>query len=420
MRNKRFTEHLVPFHSGHERSLHFVGRPGHGHHSRGHGDGDASPSACNGPFTRFACNDDSGLLRSAISTNLTANITYYVVVWVGPVTDVSATPLNIQLRVTRPVAPTNNVCSQAEVIPTDATLPYSTLVTDTTLADETGDPPSSCAFGARSVWYQFSPPSAGIYIFSTGADTVTTVDDTAMTIYRNNGGCGGTFTEVVCSDNGFGRALVSASLTNGQTYYIVIWDETFESLSPAPSGYIAGETSIQLRVSRATAPTIVTLGASSIASTGAVLTASINPNGAQSRYWFEWEPRRVMATRPRSGAAFRHGEHHELDSDRRLSSQHHHSLPRGGDEFRRPVERDRSDISLFQHPSATAWRQRDHVPGGSYYFTFSGSPAHLYVVQASANLVTWTNLGPATESTTPGQFRSPQIGTPVLPQRFSE
>jgi hypothetical protein len=370
-----------------------------------------SPSACNGPFTLFACNDDAGLLRSAISTNLTMNTSYYVVVWVGPVTDVSATPLNVQLRVSRPQSPTNDLCLAAEIISTNA-MPYSTAITDTTLATEMGDRVSSCAFGARSVWYRFSPPSTGIYIFSTGSDTGTTVDDTAMSIYRNTAGCNGTFTEVICSDNGFGRALVTTSLTNGQTYYIVVWDQSFASLPPAPSGYIAGETSVQLRVSRATAPTVATLGASSIASTGAVLTASINPNGVQSRYWFEW------------GTTTSYGNTSAVPLLLAGTSTLTNSIPIGGypantaihyravatNSIGRSNGLDQTFLYLGTRPQLAIARV-------NYRLTFSGSPAHLYIVQMSTNLTSWTDLGAAQEMPS-GQYGYTPSGAAALSQRF--
>jgi hypothetical protein len=221
----------------------------------------SSSSAC-GPFTLFACNDDPGPLSAAISTNLVANTSYYIVAWVGPVTDVTNTPLNIQLKVSRPVVPVNDGPCGAEVIPSNGPFPYTNSITDTTLATETSDPPYSGCLpftGARSVWYRFSPTTTSIYIFSTGSDTATTVDDTVMEIFLNTGGCSGTFTTVACNDNGVGRAIATASLTNGQTYYIVVWDNTFPSIPGEPSEYIPGETLVQLRVSRATAPAVVTL-----------------------------------------------------------------------------------------------------------------------------------------------------------------
>src|SRR4030095_9720317 len=120
-----------------------------------------------------------------------------------PVTDVTNTPLNIQLRVSRPALPVNDTCSGAEIIPTAANFPYFTTNSDTTLATETGDPIVTCltANGVRSLWYRFTPATTGLYIFSTGSDTKTTVDDTAMEIFQNTGGCGGTLTSVGCSDN---------------------------------------------------------------------------------------------------------------------------------------------------------------------------------------------------------------------------
>jgi hypothetical protein len=40
-----------------------------------------SASSCSGPFTRVACDDDACEFQSAITTNLTAGTTYYIVAW---------------------------------------------------------------------------------------------------------------------------------------------------------------------------------------------------------------------------------------------------------------------------------------------------------------------------------------------------
>jgi hypothetical protein len=375
-----------------------------------------SQGGCNGPFSLSACNDDSGLLHSAISTNLSASSTYYVVVWVGPITDVSATPLNVQLRVSRPITPTNDVCSGAEIIPTAAALPYLTAVTDTTLAAETGDPASSCAFGVRSVWYRFSPAAPGTYIFSTDSDTVTTVADTALTIYRNSGGCGGTFTEVVCNDSGFGRGVVSASLTNGATYYIVVWDQSFSSMPPAPAGYIAGETLVQLRVSLKMPPTVVTLGANSVTSTNAVLTSSINPNGALSRYWFEW------------GSTMSYGSTSAVRLLLGGTIPVTNSIPIGGYPSNTTIHyravatnslgqsngQDRTFLWSSARPQLVS---ATNLADGSYRFSFAGNPDQLYLVQFSTNLMTWKGLTAAFEFLA-GQYQFIRGRTNALSQEF--
>jgi hypothetical protein len=40
-----------------------------------------SAGSCSGPFTRVACNDDACEFKSAITTNLTAGTSYYIVAW---------------------------------------------------------------------------------------------------------------------------------------------------------------------------------------------------------------------------------------------------------------------------------------------------------------------------------------------------
>lgn len=377
-----------------------------------------SPSACSGPFTLFACNDDSGLLRSAISTNFTAHTTYYVVVWVGAVTDVSEKPLNVQLRVSRPVAPTNDLCSGAEIIPTSAALPYLTALTDTTRASETNDPPSTCLdfTGVRSIWYRFTPAETGTYIFSTASDTATTVDDTALTIYQSAGDCAGAFTELSCGDNGFGRAVVSTPLSAGQNYYVVVRDQTFESRPGQPSEYIAGETLVQLRVLQTAAPTVATLGAGNTTSTSALLTASINPNGALSRYWFEW------------GTDTSYGNTSAVrlllfGTTTITNSIAISGYPTNGPIHFRAVAANsvgRSDglnRAFFWSRTPPRLVGATNLGGGDYRFTFTGNPAQLYLVQMSTNLTSWIDIGAAPEIR-PSQYEFIQNGAATLPQRF--
>jgi len=384
----------------------------------------SSTSSCSGPFNLVSCNDDSGVLRSAISTNLTAGTTYFILGWVGPVTEVTNPPIYMQLRVTKPVAPTNDTCSGAEIIPTNATFPYTTLITDTTLATETNDPVAPClsVIGVRSVWYKFSPPTTGIYIISTGSDTGTSVDDTALAIFRNNTGCGGTFTSVTCSDNGVGRAIASALLTNGQTYYIVAWDNGFDPIPGRPSPYIPSETFLQLRVSKATAPTVSTLGASSIASTGAVLSASVNPNGAQSRYWFEWGTntsygntsavKLLLTSTATITNAFPIGVPPPNIPYPPNIPIHYRVV--GTNSIGRSNGLDRTFLWSSIRPVLNG---AGAVSNSIYGFTFAGNTDQLYLVEMSTNLVTWTNLGPA-QATAPGQYQFSQGGAAFLPQRF--
>lgn len=153
--------------------------------------------------------------------------------------------------------PPNDTCAGAEVVP--STLPYlSPLIADISDATTTGETlTKSCGGSApsRSVWYVFTPPSTGTYKFSTCADqgTGTTVDDTTMAIFTSGGGCLGPFTEIAngCDDDGCNQeanqSVVSAPLTAGQTYYLVVWK--YNATAPT-----AGHTALQVRVTQPPVP----------------------------------------------------------------------------------------------------------------------------------------------------------------------
>ena len=152
------------------------------------------------------------------------------------------------------VAPSNDLCAGAEVIPAAGPFPYLTAVTsDITDATTTGDPPlPSCQTNvSRSIWYRFTPSATATYDFSTCASdgTASTVDDTVIAIYTSStSACGGIYTQVpaACDDDScFTESLQSVisniQLTAGTTYFIVVWQ--FDT--PPPT---AGNTAIQLRV----------------------------------------------------------------------------------------------------------------------------------------------------------------------------
>jgi hypothetical protein len=161
------------------------------------------------------------------------------------------------------VAPSNDMCAGAEVIPAAGPFPHLTAVTaDITDATTVGDPPlPSCQTDiSRSIWYTFTPSATANYVISSCADAPTgsTVDDTVMAIYTSGGGCAGPFTEIPtagastgCNDDGCGsealQSVISTQLTAGTTYYIVVWE--FGTVAPT-----AGNTAIQLRVTQNLAP----------------------------------------------------------------------------------------------------------------------------------------------------------------------
>jgi hypothetical protein len=147
--------------------------------------------------------------------------------------------------------PANDLCSGAQLIPTNGPFPYlTTLVSDISQATTNGDPalPSCQTFVSRSIWYKFSPFVSGTYSFSTCA-SATTVDDTVMAVYASTGACAGPFTEISCNDdlnsdcsNNPLLSGITAQLNAGTQYYIIVW--RFGTDAPA-----AGQTAIQLLVS---------------------------------------------------------------------------------------------------------------------------------------------------------------------------
>jgi hypothetical protein len=168
-----------------------------------------------------------------------------------------------QIPHTPQVAPSNDTCAGAEVIPAAGPFPHLTAVTaDITDATTAGDPPlPSCQTDiSRSIWYTFTPSTTATYDISScaSASTATTVDDTVMAIYTSTGGCAGPFTELPtaglttgCNDDGCVaealQSVITTPLTAGTTYYILVW----QFGTPPPT---AGNTAVQLRVTQNLAP----------------------------------------------------------------------------------------------------------------------------------------------------------------------
>lgn len=171
------------------------------------------------------------------------------------------------------VAPPNDLCAGAEVIPAAGPFPYLTAVTaDITDATLTGDPPvPSCQTNvSRSVWYTFTPAATATYTISSCADSPTgsTVDDTVMAIFTSASGCAGAFTEIAtvgasdgCDDDSCVteslQAFVTTTLTSGTQYFIVMWE--FDPTAPT-----VGNTAVQLRVSQTPAPANDVCGAATV------------------------------------------------------------------------------------------------------------------------------------------------------------
>ncbi|MCP9493574.1 MAG: lamin tail domain-containing protein [Pyrinomonadaceae bacterium MAG19_C2-C3] len=168
--------------------------------------------------------------------------------------------------------PPNDECSGAINIPSTVGFPVFSPVVDVTEASIGSNEPSlpTCLdfddTGVdRSVWFTFTPQDSGPFVISTceNAPTGTTVQDTVLTLYTSNGGCGG-FTEVPangrsvfgCDDNSCdpdvnGQAVISTSLTANTTYYIVVREglnNGYESIDET------GLADVQVRIERTAIP----------------------------------------------------------------------------------------------------------------------------------------------------------------------
>jgi hypothetical protein len=159
------------------------------------------------------------------------------------------------------VAPPNDTCSGAELIPGAGPFPYLTALTaDITDATTAGDPSpmAGCPIGtpspSRGIWYTFTPTTSGPYLIASCADAPTgsTVDDTLLDVYTSSTGtCAGVMTAIACDDDACAsenlQSTLVVSLSAGTPYFVVVhkWDNV------APT---AGNTAVQLRITQVTPP----------------------------------------------------------------------------------------------------------------------------------------------------------------------
>ncbi len=346
----------------------------------------SAASGCGGSLTLVAENDDAGFLRSALTNNLGAGVTYFIVVWVGPVTQETNQALNVQLRVTRPVVPANDLCSGAIPIPT-TTFPYVSPNIDTLLATTAGDPVSSC-MSFRGVWFTFTPTAAGTYILGLDPEPATSSIEPTMTILVSSGGCIGATNELTCSTNKT-RPIIR-SLNAGTTYYLLIAD-----IDPEP---IPGATAIQLRVSQAGPPTVTTLPASSINSTSAVLNMVINPNGFVTRYFFEWgtttsygnmTPNRLLSP---VAAASPVNANALLGGITPGVTYHYRAV--GSNSMGKIFGADQAFLYSTNRPTIVSPSVQ---PGGNFHFRFTANSTQVYIIQRTTDLIQWSDWGSAVD-----------------------
>jgi hypothetical protein len=165
----------------------------------------------------------------------------------------------LALPVAHAVPPANDTCAGRQVIPGNGPFPLKTTTVDISGATTTGDP----AFGvdcpslaSSSVWYEFRPQTSALYTISTCSDAdptlATTVADTVLAIYVDNGTpCSG-FVQIACEDDVCGpdrlQAAITTQLAANTTYYIVAWRFGDDPPPPSPNAQL------QLRVSQTVPP----------------------------------------------------------------------------------------------------------------------------------------------------------------------
>lgn len=128
------------------------------------------------------------------------------------------------------LAPANDGCGGALVIPDG---PYPVLSPITTAADTatgSGDPTNSCSPSPveNGIWYTWTPATTGQYTLTTCAGTTATTDgDGVLAVFTSTGGCAGSFTQVAgaCNDDAchyLGPSTVyGVTFLGGVTYYIL-------------------------------------------------------------------------------------------------------------------------------------------------------------------------------------------------------
>ncbi|HEV8200432.1 MAG TPA: DUF11 domain-containing protein [Candidatus Polarisedimenticolia bacterium] len=172
---------------------------------------------------------------------------------IGPGVDAAFDPSLPRLL----LAPANDQCAGAEVIPAAGPFPVTSAAYDITSATTVGDPPANTCQPdvSHSIWFRFTPAATGYYSFSLCADapSLTNVPDTVLALYQSTSACAG-LTQVAggcdddsCSTGDLQSIVTGHQLVAGQTYYAVAWQ--FGSAVPAP-----GEETIQLVVTHDGAP----------------------------------------------------------------------------------------------------------------------------------------------------------------------
>ncbi len=380
-----------------------------------------SAANCAGPLTLFHCNDDAKgfniSLAAGLSTNFTSGTTYYILAWVGAISasGLSNNPVELQLRVSRPAVPANDLCAAAEVISSAGPSPFFSSTNDNTLATTNDDRTTTCTAGQRSVWFKFTPVVSGLHVIS-ARDSATTVGNGTLALFQSTSGDCSSLVALSCSPFAeSSRGGISRLLTANITYYLLFWDDELD--------YNVGETLVQIKITRAAPPLVATLAATSITTTGATFRGTVNPNGGtstKSRYWFEWGTSTNFSTT--NSARLLPGYVGFIPATTNFNISLTTNLAAGLTYYFRAVSTNEYGTNYGAAQVITAAASPTLASplllgGGAARLDFTGQPGRVHFVQASTALPgNWTDLGTATE-TAAGIYQF-QTATNAAPYRF--
>lgn len=182
-----------------------------------------SASACGATFTEVACNNDSPLgggMPLIHLTGLTPSATYWVRVW-----DVGNNDFGT-FNICAYDAPLANDDPCGATLITPGASCTNTTSTNFTATNSSVTAPSCGNHAGGDVWFRFTGPANGQITITGSVVSGSALTDGAMAIYSATA-CGGTFTELICRDDGGSGAMPSTQLvglTSGATYYVRFWE----------------------------------------------------------------------------------------------------------------------------------------------------------------------------------------------------
>jgi hypothetical protein len=173
---------------------------------------------CNA-YTLVACDDDGLRPQSELTWHAAAGITYFIEI----TSYGTSAGGNLTLNIDR-VLPANDNCADAEVL----SAPSDTVTQSTRWATmERNEPTPTCHSSYNTVWFAFTPASAGVAIISTAGSSF----DTVLAVYT--GECGrGNYTQIACNDDAVGAApgtrwsALAAEVEAGVVYLVQVGSYT--------------------------------------------------------------------------------------------------------------------------------------------------------------------------------------------------